>query len=158
MSKYYAKYLAVEDGFKRIVKNEQGFPVDYEQEVKLFLVTNDIQVGDEVLDTYSGMKLIVTKSNSGSNASDYYIKVIGEISKDAIWVKDGDEFTKEQIQIVNTKVIECLCEAPGIDWWVNSNGCKHEDEDNYNRAYCCTRKVDKFPYVKVKCDKCNTYH
>lgn len=84
--------------------------------VKLFLCSRDIQVGDKVnegvivdsIEMGSGenhypKELIVWHVNKDDNSIKYWLKlkdcfkVIGEISSDAIWVKEGDEFEEEEI-------------------------------------------------------------
>ena len=98
------------------------------QKVKLFLCSRDIQVGDRIYserskqyyrvdgdepDTYhtlnptGGWKCDMEEkgkeiSSVGrlftSVAKAESFKVIGEISPEAIWVKEGDEFNEEQVQ------------------------------------------------------------
>jgi len=62
---YFTKYLPVEGGFKRVVKSN-GVPVDYEEEVKLFLCSNEIQVGDTVAHK-DGRKIKVSGFNQVKN-------------------------------------------------------------------------------------------
>ena len=46
---YFSKILPLENGYKRVVKNAQGIPIDYEYEVGMFLCTRDgIKSGDEI--------------------------------------------------------------------------------------------------------------
>lgn len=56
--------------------------------VKLFLCSRDIQVGDKVIDSIDGKEYEV---KSGFLPPEM-VKVIGEISSEATWVKEGDEF------------------------------------------------------------------
>jgi hypothetical protein len=114
MKPYFAKYLPVEGEIKRGDKylhpngNFQQLSDDVQLSllpeineigklVKLFLCSRDIQVGDKVFDTYSGLEVKVTEQNFPSNASDFWVRVIGEISPEAVWVKEGDEFNEEDV-------------------------------------------------------------
>lgn len=109
MKKYFAKYLPVAG------KEQEGKPLDiYVGNIKLFLCSRDIKVQDRVIffqtknndsfgtiveifnssyDVYLGNKISII--NIPKNGC---FKVIGEISKNAIWVKEGDEFDKEELE------------------------------------------------------------
>lgn len=81
------------------------------KKVKLFLCSRDIQVGDEFITTDALTKPLDTKSICTGINNDLEIldkdcedrgwnilrvgKVIGEISPDATWVKEGDEFEED---------------------------------------------------------------
>ncbi len=72
------------------------------QKVKLFLCSRDIQVGDKVLhipsNKYIDVKYqSVLDSMKEKGQLDNYVKVIGEISPDATWVKEGDEFDSSEL-------------------------------------------------------------
>lgn len=84
------------------------------RKVKLFLCSRNIQVGDKVLDE-EFEEWTVAKSYEKPNYfrfehktenpcySDSFpnpIKVIGEISSQATWVKEGDEFEEDQIHVM----------------------------------------------------------
>ncbi len=70
--KAFAKYHPVEGGFRRVVK-EGGIPVDYQIEVKLVAIKE--------------------------NVVNY--EIIGDISSKAKWVKEGDEIEIELIPIIS---------------------------------------------------------
>lgn len=128
--KYFCKYLPVEGEIKiggmtqgtaggfydvtevEIMLNEKGL-MKYKP-FKLFLCSRDIQVGDEVLSTLNNKRYIVEQVKGflfriGSTVYDKdnithlyktYFKVIGEISPEAIWVKEGDEFDEDELEPV----------------------------------------------------------
>lgn len=122
MKPYFAKYLPIEgeikkgDKFRWIINsevqgevhtcNEEGKRPEKYQKVKLFLCSKDIQIGDTVHYTYDhNLKWVVDKvfsttfiSGSGEHPINTIYKVIGEISPEAIWVKEGDEFDEDQIK------------------------------------------------------------
>lgn len=77
-----------------------GFPVygSNLQKVRLFLCTKDIQIGDKIFDTYSGLEIDVTNQNFPSNASDFWVKKIAYISSEAKWVKEGDVFNEDEVR------------------------------------------------------------
>jgi hypothetical protein len=135
MKQYFAKYLPVEGEIKEgdIVigmdgifeyKGKMNLPdVQLPKKVKLFLCSRNIQVGDKVLDIRTntwkevnnscGVELYKQKPN------DIQFKVIGEISPNAKWVKEGDEFEEndwdysEEEDDKGEKVIKIGCPCCG---------------------------------------------
>lgn len=106
---------------------------------KLFLCSRDIQVDDKVMCNYVGGKerewTVVAKADK--SRSNIHIKaalqlkaykVIGEISSDATWVKEGDEFEEEQ-QIKISK-----------------------------RYYTSITDKTGYVEVEINCPTCNTFH
>lgn len=97
--------------------NKEGV-YDY-QKVKLFLCSKDIQVGDKNVhaDTLGGKSFrgyVATVGKNGCGSvllpdtqqndelviTDSMFKVIGEISPEATWVKEGDEFNDDEVCII----------------------------------------------------------
>ncbi len=112
MGKYFTKLLpgngeikkrtgsTVIDGEvgKCLRENDNGF--DYYEEVKLFLCSRDIQVGDIVkLKTFDGYVDFPVENEGAKQATIHNgsVKVIGEVSPDATWVKEGMEFEEENV-------------------------------------------------------------
>lgn len=90
--------------FGIIEGEKQGthIPWDEGKPIKLFLCSRDIKVGDTIHDEDGG----VYELNNSSYLEGYknrncthMFKVIGEISPEAGWVKEGDEFDKDQIKL-----------------------------------------------------------
>lgn len=119
MSKYFAKYLSVEGNIKvgermmdRITGEIMKAPFDADAsktvtKVQLFLCSRDIQIGDKFNEGDNILNLICTsKDDSGIYSKgkweeDHHdpakcLKVIGPISPEAKWVKEGDKFDEEQ--------------------------------------------------------------
>lgn len=168
---YIAKYLPVKGGYSRIVKNNEGTPVDFEQEVKLFLCSRDIQIGDTAYNdkfySYPDGQLIDTNSkvmDHGMMEIDSY-KVIGEVSSEAIWVKEGDEFEESEIK-------KHLVFKITKDW-----KSYYKNKPRYGKNKITGKKQIVYPYsptfgtsweiidprpedfiIKIKCDKCKTFH
>ena len=163
--------------------------LDKLQKVKLFLCTNDIQVGDKIRSSSyirvekwpSGKplhingnshdlskKLEVKEFNTGEYGHDIMtvegvlvfkgsaFKVIGEISKDAIWIKEGDVFEEEEVEVYRNP---------------NFNDPDSMTSDEYNRARIRWKSYFGHPrfqdnevfkinqvYIKVKCKNCLTFH
>jgi hypothetical protein len=128
----------------------------YKTKVKLFLCSRDIiKVGDLYFNKdYNYFKTCFEIPNDAvcgniiyfddTSLFDYVkdcIKVIGEISPEAVWIKEGDEFEEYE------------------DWWFSLHNNtffikKHEDDF---RNLIST----DWPFVqriKVKCPTCNTFH
>lgn len=95
------------------------------KKVKLFLCSIDIQVGDYIRSEHSPATLVkdieVTNSLDTSTphweaGNDYLydkklsFKVIGEISSEAIWIKEGDEFDENEIKKVNMQEYGHYCD------------------------------------------------
>jgi hypothetical protein len=117
--KYFAKYLPIEGEIKEgdyfIEKDTLGndnilpclgllslVPHDHlvsRKKVKLFLCSRDIQVGDKV---YTGSSIFELDYNSFCalrtlDSDKKWFKIIGEISPEAEWVKEGDKFDKADL-------------------------------------------------------------
>ncbi|MEO6303820.1 MAG: hypothetical protein ABIP51_11680 [Bacteroidia bacterium] len=160
--KYFAKYLPVEgeikDGGKywnkqhneaddvigeihvSILKNGNFKPA------KLSLCSRNIQIGDENLKGESEISKVHNQEHLDSiNLAnkfvlDSFYKVVGKISPDATWVKEGDEFNEEDI-------LKFVYDDSGVDqpWCIFLN----QDWDEID---------NKFKMIKIKCSQCNTYH
>lgn len=89
-----------------------------EQKVKLFLCSGDVQVGDKIRGNYSSTDSFDVEClrNDGDKDHPHWIvrgqdgneyfyetfasfKVIGEVSPEATWVKEGDEFDSSDLGI-----------------------------------------------------------
>lgn len=94
--------------------NGETWKEDELKKVKLFLCSRDMQVGDRLTDTYGkneyiyegfdekGNYFVTNTTFPYGNCSkqyfdDCFLKLIGEISPEATWVKEGDEFDDSQI-------------------------------------------------------------
>jgi hypothetical protein len=125
MKTYFAKYLPVEGEIKDMmihpknhlepmsVKGLPAPPIAYSKNgwipVKLFLCSRDIQVGDKIFcpdgnnPTKEWNVIASVGDATASNQVSIHLvprgayKVIGEISPDATWVKEGDEFDKSEL-------------------------------------------------------------
>lgn len=160
MKKYFTKWLPAEGGGN-----------------KLFLCSRDIKYGDNAYSPRNEFYVFGTVENSYENES---IKVIGEISFGAGWLKGGEELTDEEIKIkhqVTFKKENVLKEGQPKVW-------QHETESAlYWKWY---ETMDYFPekssaefiighqngveckvphnicidktLVKIKCPTCGTYH
>ena len=76
------------------------------QKVKLFLCSRDIQVGDEIMwigngdgvnEKSYGTKSVVQEGTTDLGFHPNWVKVIGEVSPEATWVKEGMEFDEEDL-------------------------------------------------------------
>ena len=123
MEKYFAKHLPVEGGILPnedfvhklmpgvLHTNKDLTPINHQdyQKVKLFLCSRDIQVGDRFRfqGTVANLSQEYLAISNDEESDDYKInigvtgrydfKVIGEISPDAKWVKEGMEFNEEEV-------------------------------------------------------------
>lgn len=145
----------------------------------LFLCSRDIKVGDKIRSPQSGNGRtgFVYSSNDiskeftvvGNDTDRAWIteekkyldkhasfKVIGLISPEATWVKEGDEFDEDEIQIIFMKNYKCLCEKPNIYRSPEQFSCKYMVDDHRGSDFC-VRKEDVISYIKVK-GCCNHFH
>jgi hypothetical protein len=169
--KYFTKYLPVEGEIKEgdMYHNGIGVGPAYKnenwkgQKVKLFLCSRDIQVGDKVRGEYPSTlgfdveclrtddSIVPHWAVKGQDGKEYYyakqdsFKVIGEVSPDATWVKEGDEF--EQLDIFADK------RQSFEDWW-RDNGTSKADKMS-------KRTLDKYnksgKYIRIK-GPCGHFH
>lgn len=111
MKPYFAKYLPVEGEIKKGDIVQWGpfrGPVYAAggkdiKKLKLFLCSRNIQVGDKVewipFNTSSDVhSAIVDDGNLYHINKLNPFKILGEISPDATWVKEGDEFEEDEIE------------------------------------------------------------
>lgn len=102
---FFAKYIAVEGEIKEGDKyihpltgrletaiHVHGSKTHPYQPIKLFLCSRDIQVGDKVINQLGEEFVIKDGGDLVSAKLNKCYKVIGEISPEATWVKEGDEF------------------------------------------------------------------
>lgn len=120
--KYFTKYIPVEgrpepgdiiikDGkLSKVGCHGLGSATKWKK-AKLFVCSRDIEVGDKVNGDIDAFNLgIVTKiegvvawvkENTTNREEDWMksslYKVVGEVSPGAIWVKEGDEFEREEL-------------------------------------------------------------
>ena len=156
MSKlYFAKFLAVEGEIKEgdIILQYQhnkgkyrrgiassGKYINGERKVKLFLCSRDIQAGDTVTDGKGNYNRVDNNPNiTGLEIASRqgWFKVIGEISPDAIWVKDGDEFDRNDFEMR----------------WTNSKG-----ENSLTMADVNTEETSPRLVAYFQCPTCKHYH
>lgn len=175
--KYFAKYLPVEGGIKEgdyvdigsqviiySTKWQKTISKYNPKKVKLFLCSRDIQVGDTVWNGRKGLLVFEDESEGRPEGNWMHLsaitihdfKSIGEISPDATWVKEGDEFSKEEIIIVLGRTYECLCEEPGVYRTAAQGTCEHMVDDHRGGDFC-NRKTDYVKCVKIK-GPCGHFH
>lgn len=123
--KYFAKYLPAEgeikegDTIKDLVSGDIGIVKKWEKhineqddykKVKLFLCTHDMEgvIGGD------GTKVYLPHDPKHKNEEKPF-RVLGEISKNALWVKENDEFSEEKVKHNH------ICH----DSWGNTGYCFH---------------------------------
>lgn len=151
MKKYYTKYLPVDgeikigeiclvtddDGstaflpFKQVYVDEGGI---LPKKVELFLCSRDIQIGDHAMELLTTGEYDTFQIDTENDIYDDMIadkrqfKVIGKVSKEALWAKDGDEFDDNEINL------QWYDDSGSSDiTWTNINEFFDEDDiiDNY---------------------------
>jgi hypothetical protein len=161
MKKYFAKYIPVDKpykdgdliqrewypptrGFERVITiYKTGMQSLSEKKVELFLCSLDIQPGDTFIDNVGrvwkdaeecDVKVAIELNETKSDYGICY-KIIGQISKDAIWVKEGDEFNEDEVSRHH------ICyDSPGNIGYCfhcrRSKGCDSEDYDYVIKGPC----------------------
>jgi hypothetical protein len=139
MKKYFAKYLPVEGEIKK---------------VKLFLCSRNIEVGDKYY--YNGTETDICDSEirleqikeQEEKHGQKRFKVIGEISPEAIWVKEEDGFDEDDILFILDASI-----AYEIDW---EEPCTEKEYLKGYKPLNDGRTYGVLP-IKIKCKCCNTF-
>lgn len=111
------------------------------KKVKLFLCSKDIQVGDKFFDErFLGEEFEVESECHLHKLTDgKRFKIIGEISPNATWVKEGDEFDEEDIFMT-------YVDDAGTVWKNTEVGA-------------LTGYTGEFtPRCMLKCPTCKTFH
>lgn len=138
--------------------------VNLQKKFKLFLCSRDIQIGDkvqryfkdklcnptEVLDM-QGDKI---KMDGGSFTSIWddkslFFKVIGEISREATWIKEGDEFDEDEIKRTYS---ERYYDPEEEEAYWDTCQLKGTDPD--------PKPKDSWHFnpIKIKCSNCKSFH
>lgn len=112
MKQYFAKYLPVEGKLK---EGELGWSINnalythydhlgenYGKPIKLFLCSREIQIGDTLRFIEDNTDLLTStekelKQHQLLIKLDKGVKVVGEISSEATWVKQGNEFEHDEL-------------------------------------------------------------
>lgn len=112
--KYFTKYLPVEGeikvgdvylqnligiGFPNEIRIYTGGKLEArDKKVKLFLCSRDITVDDFGTTYHSSEDTLIATENTHWRIKDFgYYKIIGEISPDVTWVKEGAEFSEDEV-------------------------------------------------------------
>lgn len=154
-----------------VLYDERGFVRNKEhcKPVKLFVCCQDIKIGQLFYHSSDLLtSILVTDTNidhlrsriehekeTRNNKIDYFFTVMGQISPEAIWVKEGDEFEEDEIKLVNRDFYKCICvEKLGYE----DELCPHYNGGVNKHVDGCYRK-EQIPWVyKIKCGMCKTFH
>jgi len=156
MKRYFAKYFPKVGGFNRSVKDANGVPYDFEQEVELCLCEHEIKVGGEA--RWGTLKTNKPNWKKITEVGDDYIRIegdpdmldvsscsfkdfikVGFISENATWVKEDHEFSEHEVRITKRCALGDGCKYLGHDedygkckgTWQMAELCEHR-----NVNYC----------------------
>ena len=168
MKKYYTKYLPVEgdlkigditfwdldEGYfsKQFVRVTESFIIFAEcynwKKYELFLCSKDIKIGDHAMELLTNGEYdtfqIDTENDIFHDMIAYkrQFKIIGKLSKEAFWVKEGDEFNENEINP------QWYDDSGSYDAsWFNINNNKFFNEDDIIDEYLYSKK-SYFDYIK----------
>lgn len=142
--KYDERFYFSRKASEASVYSDRGFEFTPKQILKLFLCSKDLNIGDEFYNNL-GVK---TDHLFDQEDIEGHFKVIGEISPDAIWLKEGDELNEDDWTIFWTYFDE-----EGGLYECNPKILSYEEKE-FKLQY--GYKPDYI--IRVKCDKCNTFH
>lgn len=167
MSKpYFAKYLPVEGEVKPAdasIDNEGNIVENTIKEwlamrnlinlrkVKLFLCSRDIQVGDKFFHPHDFTNAFIAREDTIDwHSAIGTFKAIGEISPEATWVKEGDEFDEEEVRR----------KFPGtpLPFFFSLERWKDILKET---EYLGTKEAHEksvYPYIYMKCPTCGHFH
>lgn len=146
MKPYFAKYLPVEGEIKQGDKLDSvNGELPGSLHLRLFLCSRDIQVGNRNIfhipsSTFN--VIIANESVLPEKEDPNWIKIIGEISPNAKWVKEGDEFDETQLE---------LSLFDGQFWLKGYDLVNKTNNQWYNPPLYCKA------YVQIKCPCCETF-
>lgn len=141
-----------------ISKDELLFAIAQgDKKAKLFLCSRDIQVGNKVKVTKDSIhwfddvvtdiveKGYFTDSQEGAGSGYFYtsnqiFKVIGEISPEAVWVKEGDEFDEDEIE----QIIKTFTWNKDYDDDVIEKAFKEFCDENFNYSHFVVDSITKW--------------
>lgn len=107
---------------------------------KLFLCTKDIKIGDKVKERLTtGEWMDWSVDNENDLDLEHQVKVVGEISPRAIWLRDGNLIPKDHIRLFHKAKIG---EPERVLW-------KMQDLDE---------RLRKEFYIAILCTNCLQYH
>lgn len=135
------------------------------KKAKLFLCSRDIQVGDKnVYDRFLQKenltaikidpfrivpKYMILRDSNGNTYSQensirgFLFKAVGEISSDATWIKEGDEFDEDEVK----PVVMVMNYTTPFEYG------KYENFEDIKKMYKGAVVI-----VKIKCSNCNIFH
>ena len=166
--KYFAKYLSVEEerkigdyvrhkvsgdiGIITKISDESKYQDEEIEKVKLFLCSKDIQEGDEVQDQDGYKYLIDNKRIKLLNSSEGHLhgkvfKLIAEISPNAVWVEEGDEFYEKELEFV---LLNKKFPSENI----------YFENIMHNTEWCKLNPIPILyrPIIKIQCSQCKNFH
>ena len=111
--------------------------IGQEKKLKLFAVTHDIEVGDEVISKINGRKSTIKVDQEIEILKDICFKVLGELSPKAIWVNEGD-------------VIKIEDQDGTLIYW-------HITEDGRRQTWTFGAPLESNKYLRVL-GPCGHYH
>lgn len=119
---------------------------------KIFLCTREIGKGDEVINLVDYSKLI-WPGLKDAKAPINPVKVIGEISQEAVWIEEDDQFNEDQIwrQILVKDYL-------GEDDYTELNTVTLKGYDIIGDGTKYGDKLVAIYPIKIKCPTCNTFH
>lgn len=165
--KYSSKFLCWDCEIPYLNNEDLSFPaVDKVQKVKLFLCSRDIKIGDKVkIDVmlngvYNDYEFVKEDTEDGVKCQTFdgvgmyfhypeheeeenIFKVIGEISSDTTWVKEGDEFDENEVELWE--------KLKNHKWTL-------EDVKKYEGLMGKIINPEKYFNIKIKCPTCSHFH
>ncbi len=114
------------------------------------LCSRDIQVGDEIYNNGGKLEFPVQSEREKEvfTRNGSFFKVIGEISPNAIWVKEGDEFEESEIGYWFS----------GMSNATPLSELSNNDKSQESKKLAIERFQNKFKPVYLKCPTCNHFH
>lgn len=156
------------------------------KKVKLYICSRDIEAGDTIwndaVDMKCGTAVLIKNGicyysylHADDNSEqeddlpiDQLYKLIAEISKAAIWVSEGDEFTDDDIQWIYSLPVDIsnpahkITEYPEFSYIPTDDDLEDWSHDYFlrhgGRGTSWELKDVFVKKVKLKCKNCNTYH
>ncbi len=132
--------------------------------VELHLTTQDVRIGDNIYASPEAVGYDLPLYVNGdvlrecNDKPSTYLKDAGLLSPNAKWVKHGDVFEADQVEVRTIPIYGG--KNPTINHW-NGTETWGEIHDNLvakNKAAGVATQMYKFTYARVKCSQCGDLH
>lgn len=119
-------------------------------DLRLCAIINDIKIGDEVFHPKKKITKTLKTKDCVDLAYGRYVKILGEISPQATWVKDGDEIDVELYTVADNSIIETRMTSAQGEYLGTCSYVPHPDFAGSQRIKYVAKLKPSIKYKIVK--------